>query len=41
LALQDGKLVAQGQDFGVLVQVAHREQPQHRERVRHSQVGES
>jgi hypothetical protein len=41
LALQHGELVAQGQDFGVLVPVAHWEQAQHREGVRHGQVGKS
>jgi hypothetical protein len=28
-------------DFGVLVPIAHREQPQNRESVRHGQVGQS
>jgi hypothetical protein len=41
LSLQHGELVAQGQDLGVLVPVAHREQPQHREGIRHGQVGKS
>jgi hypothetical protein len=41
LALQHGELVAQGQDFGVLVPVAHWEQAQHREGVRYGQVGKS
>ncbi|MFE5124199.1 hypothetical protein [Streptomyces sp. NPDC056669] len=41
LAFQHGDLVAQGEDFGVLVPVGHRQQTQHRERVRHTQVSQS
>jgi hypothetical protein len=41
LPLQDGELMPQRQDLRILVAVAHRQQPQHREGVRHSQVGQS
>ena len=41
LTLQHGELVTQGQNFRVLVPVAHREQPQHRKEIHHSQVGQS
>jgi hypothetical protein len=41
LPLQNRDLVAEGEDFGVLGLVAHRQQPQHRERVRHTEVRES
>ena len=41
LPLQDRELMAQREDLGVLVPVAHRQQPQQREDVRHTQVGQS
>ena len=41
LALQDGELVSQGEDLGVLVPVAHRQQPQQGEGVGRGQVGQS
>jgi len=41
LPLQHHDLMAEGEDFRVLGLVAHRQQPQHRERVRHAQVSES
>ncbi|MFC9631230.1 hypothetical protein ACFTY8_18510 [Streptomyces mirabilis] len=41
LPLQHGDLVAQGQDLYILLPVAHRQQSQHRERVRHAQVRQS
>jgi hypothetical protein len=41
LPLQHRDLMAQRQDFHVLVPVAHRQQAQHGERVRHTQVGQS
>jgi hypothetical protein len=41
LPLQDRELVAQGEYFGVLVPIAHRQQPQQGERVAHSEIGQS
>ncbi|CAM5315748.1 hypothetical protein SHIRM173S_07529 [Streptomyces hirsutus] len=41
LPLQERNLMAQGQDFYILLAAAHRQQPQHRERVRHTQVRQS
>jgi hypothetical protein len=41
LPLQNRDLVAEGEDFRVLGLVADRQQPQHRERVRHTQLRES
>ncbi|MET8805824.1 hypothetical protein [Streptomyces sp. NPDC004546] len=41
LPLQNADLVAQGQDLDVFLTVAHRQQPQHRERVRHAHVRQS
>jgi hypothetical protein len=41
LALQHHDLVAQRQDLYILGPVARRQQPQHRERVRHAQVRQS
>jgi hypothetical protein len=41
LPLQHGELVAQCQDFHVLVPIAHRQQTQQGERVRHAKVGQS
>jgi hypothetical protein len=41
LAFQYRDLVAQDQDLGVLVLIAHRNKTHDRERVRHSQVGQS
>jgi hypothetical protein len=41
LAFQDHDLVAQRQDFHVLVPVVHRQQAQQRERVGHTEVGQS
>jgi hypothetical protein len=41
LPLQHRDLVAQGEDLRVLGLLAQRQQPQHRERVRHTQVRES
>ncbi|WP_406079168.1 hypothetical protein [Micromonospora sp. NBC_00858] len=41
LALQHHDLVAQGRDLHILVPIAHRQQAQHRERVRHTQVRQS
>ena len=41
LALQDGELVSQGEDLGVLVPVAHRQPPQQGEGVGRGQVGQS
>ncbi|MET7766774.1 hypothetical protein ABZS71_34135 [Streptomyces sp. NPDC005393] len=41
LAFQHGDLVAQGEDLRVLVPIGHRQQAQHRERVRHTQVSQS
>jgi hypothetical protein len=40
-ALQDEKLVPQRQDLDVLVTVAHRQQAQERENVRHSEAGQA
>ncbi|CAM5305150.1 Pyruvate/2-oxoglutarate dehydrogenase complex dihydrolipoamide acyltransferase (E2) component OS=Streptomyces griseomycini OX=66895 GN=FHS37_007269 PE=4 SV=1 [Streptomyces griseomycini] len=40
-ALQHRQLVAQGEDLHILVPIAHREQTQHGERVRHAQAGQS
>jgi hypothetical protein len=40
-APQDHDLVAEGEDLRVLGLAAHRQQPQHRQRVRHAQVRES
>jgi hypothetical protein len=41
LAFEHRDLMAQGEDLGVFVPVAHRQQSQHGERVRHAQVCES
>jgi hypothetical protein len=41
LALQHRDLMAQGEDLDDLVSVALRQQAQHRERVRHTQIGKS
>jgi hypothetical protein len=41
LALQDRDLVAEGEDFDVFSPVAHRQQPQHCQRVGHAEVGQS
>jgi hypothetical protein len=41
LPMQDGKLVTQGEDLGVLLVVGHRQQPQRREGVGDSEVGEA
>jgi len=41
LAFQDRDLMAQGEDLYIFVPVAHRQQPQHRERIRHTGVGQS
>jgi hypothetical protein len=41
LSLEDRDLVAEGEDLGVFGPVAHRQQPQHRERVGHAEVGQS
>ncbi|MFD1323622.1 hypothetical protein [Micromonospora sonneratiae] len=41
LPLQDGDLVAQREDFGAFVSISHRQQPQERERVGHTAVGQS
>jgi hypothetical protein len=41
LPLQDQELVAQREDLRVLVPAAHRQQPQQREHVRHTKVGQS
>ncbi|MER6009867.1 hypothetical protein [Streptomyces bluensis] len=41
LAFQHHELMAQGEDLDVLAVVAHRQQAQHRERVRHTQIGQS
>jgi hypothetical protein len=41
LALQHRDLVPQRQDFDVLVSITDRQQPQQRERVRHTQVCQS
>ena len=41
LPLQHRDLVAQGEDLRVLGLVAHWQQPQHRQRVRHTQIRQS
>ncbi|KUL43867.1 hypothetical protein ADL28_42100 [Streptomyces violaceusniger] len=41
LTLEHCDLMAEGQDLRILVPVAHRQQTQQRERVGHSQVGQS
>jgi hypothetical protein len=41
LPLQDQELVAQRENLRVLVPAAHRQQPQQREHVRHTKVGQS
>ncbi|MFB6717996.1 MULTISPECIES: hypothetical protein [unclassified Streptomyces] len=41
MPLQDGNLMTQGQDLDILLPVAHRQQSQHREGVRHAQVRQS
>jgi hypothetical protein len=41
LALQDEELVAQGEDLDVLGTVAQGQEPQQREGVRHSEVGQA
>jgi len=41
LPFQNADLVAQGQDLDIFLTVAHRQQSQHRERVRHTQVRQS
>jgi hypothetical protein len=41
LVLQHHDLVTEGEDLRVLGLAAHRQQPQHRQRVRHTQVRES
>jgi hypothetical protein len=41
LPLQDRELVAQREDLRVFVPVAHRQQPQQREHVRHTEIGQS
>ena len=41
LPLQDRELVTQREDLRVLVPVAHRQQPQQREHVRHTEIGQS
>ncbi|WP_258382468.1 hypothetical protein [Streptomyces sp. NTH33] len=41
LALQDQQLVAQRQDLHVLLPVAHRQQAQEREGVRHGEIGQA
>jgi hypothetical protein len=41
LALKDRDLVAEGEDLHVLGPIAHRQQPQHRQRVGHAEVGQS
>ena len=41
LPLQDRELVAQREDLCVFVPAAHRQQPQQREHVRHTKVGQS
>jgi len=41
LPLQDRELVAQHEDLRVFVPAAHRQQPQQREHVRHTEVGQS
>jgi DNA-binding CsgD family transcriptional regulator len=41
LALQDGKLVAQGEDFDILLTIGHGQQSQCGERVGDSEIGEA
>ena len=41
LAFQHRDLMAQGKDLHILAPIAHRQQAQHRERVRHTQVHQS
>jgi hypothetical protein len=41
LPFEDRDLVAQRQDLYVLDPVVHRQQPQHRQPARHSEVGQS
>jgi hypothetical protein len=41
LPLQDQKLVAQREDLRFLVPAAHRQQPQQREHIRYTEVGQS
>ncbi|MFI0857631.1 hypothetical protein ACH4TX_40525 [Streptomyces sp. NPDC021098] len=41
LAFEHRDLMAEGQDLRILVPVAHRQQTQQRERIRHAQVGQS
>ena len=41
LPLQDRELVAQREDLRVFVPAAHRQQPQQREHVRHTEIGQS
>ena len=41
LPLQDQELVAQREDLCVFVPAAHRQQPQQREHVRHTEIGQS
>jgi hypothetical protein len=41
LALQHRDLVAQDEDLGVLGPIAHRQQPQEREPVRHTEIRQS
>jgi hypothetical protein len=41
LPLQSRDLVEEGEDFRILGVVAHRQQPQYRGRVRHTEVRES
>jgi hypothetical protein len=38
LSLEDGDLVAQSEDLRVFGPVAHRQRPQHRQRIRHAEV---
>ncbi|MGY4983386.1 hypothetical protein ACWCYL_40700 [Streptomyces sp. 900105755] len=41
LAFQHDELMAQSEDLDILAVVAHRQQAQHRERVRHSEIRQS
>jgi hypothetical protein len=41
LALKDYDLVPEGDDLDVIGPVAHRKQPQHRQRVGHAEVSQS
>ncbi|KAK1186538.1 hypothetical protein B7755_003015 [Streptomyces sp. NBS 14/10] len=41
LAFEHGDLMAEGKELRILVPAAHRQQTQQRERVGHSQVGQS